>query len=269
MKKIYKIIPLVLAFTLLMCGCGIGLPDDLSYTQIADPSLAHIITDDMITYLPSGESKGKIFLDPGHGYSDPGVVGANYDEDNICESFIVFEISRKVLSLLVSEGYEVMMCRESDYDIRQESEVFKVQPEERTRMANDWGADFFLSLHINSYDEDPSVNYLLCSYTTKSSPDDATMDAFCNYIMTNLTASIGERATNIESNRASTGYYVNTRANMPSILLEMGFITNPTDYENFINTSWQQVAADGITKGIVSIMNSAEYASYKASLTAE
>ncbi len=266
MKNISRLILVVLSIVLIFSGCSLAIPQDLTYTQIADPTLEHIISDNSIIYIPESDVKGKIFLDPGHGFSDPGVLGPNYEEDGVCESFLVFELSKKILSVLVSQGYEVMMCREADYDIRQEKDMYKVQPEDRTKMANDWGADFFLSIHINSYEDDPSTNYLLAAYTTKSSPDDATMEAFCTYILNGMTGTIGERTTNIEKNKPATGYYVNTRANMPSILLEIGFITNPTDYENFKNTSWQQVAAQGISNGIINLLGSPEYAAYKASI---
>ena len=174
MKNISRLICVVMSL-LMLCSCSLAIPQDLTYTQIADPTLEHIISDNSIIYIPDSDVKGKVFLDPGHGFSDPGVLGPNYEEDGVCESFLVFELSKKILSVLVSQGYEVMMCREADYDIRQEKDMYKVQPEDRTKMANDWGADFFLSLHINSYEDDPSTNYLLAAYTTKSSPDDATI----------------------------------------------------------------------------------------------
>ena len=80
----------------------------------------------------------KIFIDPGHGGSDPGAVGFGLQEKNL-----TLDIANRVRDILMSE-YEnvcIKMSRTSD--------VF-VSLSSRTNAANKWGADFYLSIHINS-----------------------------------------------------------------------------------------------------------------------
>ena len=78
----------------------------------------------------------KIFLDPGHGGKDPGAVAAGYREKDIA-----LNIAHMVGMILEEAGAEVRMSRERD--------VF-VCLADRAMMANEWGADLFLSIHCNS-----------------------------------------------------------------------------------------------------------------------
>ena len=78
----------------------------------------------------------KLFLDPGHGGKDPGAVAAGYREKDIA-----LNIAHMVGMILEEAGAEVRMSRERD--------VF-VCLAERAMMANEWGADLFLSIHCNS-----------------------------------------------------------------------------------------------------------------------
>lgn len=80
----------------------------------------------------------KIFIDPGHGGSDPGAVG-----NGIQEKDITLRIATMIRDMLVSE-YEdvtVRMSRTSDET---------VSLSERSNAANAWGADYFVSVHVNA-----------------------------------------------------------------------------------------------------------------------
>ena len=79
----------------------------------------------------------KIFIDPGHGGTDPGAVG-----NGLLEKDLTLSISLKIRNLL--NGYEntqVKLSRDKDITL---------SLKERTDMANAWGADYLLSVHINA-----------------------------------------------------------------------------------------------------------------------
>lgn len=78
----------------------------------------------------------KIFIDPGHGGSDPGASGNGLDEKNV-----VLSISKKIGNILVSKGFEVRFSRSTD---------IAVSLSDRSAQANAWGADLFVSIHCNS-----------------------------------------------------------------------------------------------------------------------
>lgn len=77
----------------------------------------------------------KIFIDPGHGGSDPGAVG-----NGLREKDLTLTISKKIESILKGVA-TVKLSRTNDKTL---------SLAQRTKMANDWGADYFLSVHINA-----------------------------------------------------------------------------------------------------------------------
>ncbi|MCL2284798.1 MAG: N-acetylmuramoyl-L-alanine amidase, partial [Firmicutes bacterium] len=78
----------------------------------------------------------KIFIDPGHGGSDPGALG-----NGMRESDINLDVSNRLAQILRAQGFEVMMSRTTDVTR---------SINERWQMANNWNADYFISVHTNS-----------------------------------------------------------------------------------------------------------------------
>lgn len=80
----------------------------------------------------------KLYLDPGHGGSDPGAQGNDLNEKDV-----TLDIALRLRNILLNdyENVEVRMSRTSDIT----KSLY-----ERTNEANSWGADFYLSIHINS-----------------------------------------------------------------------------------------------------------------------
>lgn len=80
----------------------------------------------------------KIFIDPGHGGADPGTSGYGMQEKNL-----TLQIALTLRNILVNEykGVSVLLSRTSDQT---------VSLTERTNAANNWGADYYLSIHINA-----------------------------------------------------------------------------------------------------------------------
>lgn len=77
----------------------------------------------------------KIFIDPGHGGTDPGAVGNGLQERNVN-----LQIALRVRDILLNE-YDNVTSRTGDQT---------VSLGQRTNAANSWGADYFLSIHINA-----------------------------------------------------------------------------------------------------------------------
>src|SRR5690625_2559502 len=78
----------------------------------------------------------KIFIDPGHGGSDPGAVG-----NGLREKDLTLKISKKIANILKDYHCSVKLSRTGDQTL---------SLKQRTDMANKWGADFLLSVHINA-----------------------------------------------------------------------------------------------------------------------
>jgi N-acetylmuramoyl-L-alanine amidase len=187
-----------------------------------------------------------VFIDPGHGGSDPGATAGGYQEANLN-----LAVAKKVQSLLLNLGYTVYMSRNSDtylglYD--------------RPQMANDLNADLFISIHTNStggattangiesYYYEYNVNYpSKINGDMHNNPDrilkSKSLTEIIHKKMVVYTGS-GDRGTDGDT------FAVIREAAMPATLLEMGFINNTSEREKLVTDSYQNIIAQAIADGI-------------------
>ncbi|MCE4046964.1 MULTISPECIES: N-acetylmuramoyl-L-alanine amidase [Bacillaceae] len=174
----------------------------------------------------------KIFIDPGHGGSDPGAVG-----NGIQEKDITLRIATMIRDMLVSE-YEdvtVRMSRTSDET---------VSLSERSNAANAWGADYFVSVHVNA---GGGIGFESYVYTGVGAPTTTYQTAIHNRII-NLSnwSDRGKKKAN---------FHVLRETNMPAILTENGFIDNATDANKLKSASFLSTLARGHAEGIADAFN--------------
>ena len=178
-------------------------------------------------FRTGGGIKDKIItLDPGHGGSDPGAIGAS----GLKEKQITLEISMRVKELLEKEGAKVYMTRTTDKDVYAANASDRAELQARVNVAEKHNSDLFLSLHINS-SVNKSVGGFSSYYYPKTDNDlkiaKAIQDKFAkNFGVDNL----GVRQAN---------FYVVKRCSMPATLLEMCFISNPKE-EKLMKSKWFQ-----------------------------
>ncbi|WP_251551922.1 Ig-like domain-containing protein [Neobacillus muris] len=188
-----------------------------------------------------------VFLDPGHGGSDPGAIGGGYRESDLN-----LAVAKKVQSLLVDRGYTVYMSRNDD--------TF-VELLDRSEMANNLAADIFISIHHNSTGAGPTSASGIESYFYKYNPD---YPSKINVDMHNNPERISKSMTlaNIiqnnmveytgANNRGTDGqsFAVIREAAMPATLLELGFINNASERQKLVADSYQNTLAKAIADGI-------------------
>lgn len=189
-------------------------------------------------FRTGGGIKDKIItLDPGHGGSDPGAIGAS----GLKEKQITLEISMRVKELLEKEGAKVFMTRTTDKDVYAPNASDRTELQARVNVAEKHNSDLFLSLHINS-SVNKSVGGFSSYYYPKTDNDlkiaKAIQDKFAkNFGVDNL----GVRQAN---------FYVVKRCSMPATLLEMCFISNPKE-EKLMKSKWfQKKTARLIVEGV-------------------
>lgn len=221
----------------------------------------------------------RIVIDPGHGGKDPGAISPT----GIREKDIVLIMGKLLAKRLKQEGFEVFLTRNDDRFLTLE---------ERTAFANKNKADLFISLHVNS-NVDRSVQgietYFLNLTTDASAIEVAAREnATTSKSISDLQLIINDLMLNSKINESSkfassvhnavlssaktVGYkgrnlgvrqapfYVLLGAQMPSILIEMGFITNSTDCSLLRRKSYQNTMIDGIAKGINNYIMNTTYA---------
>jgi N-acetylmuramoyl-L-alanine amidase len=172
-----------------------------------------------------------IVIDAGHGGTDPGTMNGKTYEKNI-----VLSVAKKVKQKLESAGAKVIMTRESD--------VYKTL-EERVQIAKNNYAELFVSIHVNS--GSPAASGTETYYDTSKNPN-----GYESYL---LAKAIEQQiVNNVDMNNRGVkdyDYYVIRNNNVPSVLIELGFITNSSDYKKLISDHYQNIFAQSIYNGIV------------------
>ncbi|WP_208588701.1 N-acetylmuramoyl-L-alanine amidase family protein [Gracilibacillus suaedae] len=171
----------------------------------------------------------KVVVDPGHGGVDPGAIGASgsYEKD------FTLDLSKKLVALLENDpNLEVLMTREGDQFLSSEAR-------ERPNFANDLDADLFLSIHANTY-SDPSVSGTETFYYDQNSKP------LADTIHKHLVNATGYNDRGVKQEN----FFVLKDTNMPAVLLEIGYLTNPQDEQKMMTDVFQQSVAEAITDGI-------------------
>jgi len=250
-------------------------------TELADNLNAPIITpppteDGSRTLTRAlGLKIGRIVIDPGHGGHDTGTIGPT----GLMEKDVVLDVGLRLAKLLREDaGSEVVMTRHDDTFI---------PLEERTAIANEKAADLFISIHANaSHDEDArgiETYYLNFNSNPEAlevaARENATSqqsvhelrDLIKKIALTEKVEESREFATEVQhevhSRLAKAGgkqkdrgvkkapFVVLIGANMPSVLAEISFLTNPKDERMLRQPEYRQKIAQALYQGVIRYVN--------------
>ena len=183
----------------------------------------------------------KIYIDQGHNPKNP---NAGAEGNGLREQDIVYRIGILLANLLrANPNFEVRLSRPTP-----ETQLGNSNSESLRRRvadANAWGADYFISLHTNA-SSIPSANGSEAFAFSQSSP----AFALGEDILVALSSATGLKNRGM---KVRNGLYVLRKTSMPALLLELGFITNPTDAR--LMSESPQLFADGIYRGILEYFN--------------
>lgn len=214
-----------------------------------------------------------IVIDAGHGGKDPGAVGYRRYREKI----VVFKVAKELQKILKSRGYKVYMTRDNDEYVKLSS---------RTKYANNRNADIFISIHANAVSKRKAneVNGIECYFLSPSrsskaksvallenSADLSDMnmygkDSFLNLLnhhnilasnklaidlQRGMLGSLNKQYKNVTDGGVREGpFWVLVGAQMPSVLVEVGFITHPTEARRLVDNMYRKTLATGIANGI-------------------
>ena len=214
-----------------------------------------------------------IVIDPGHGGKDTGAIGYKRKR----EKDIVLSIAKKVYKELKKKGFRVYLTRRGDYFVTLRS---------RTRMANRVKANLFLSIHANAAPNKRKYlsmkgveTFFLSPARSERAKRIAALEnrvdmKNLSYYSKNVFLNFINREKTILSNKLAIDvhrsilahlrkkysvkdggvrpgpFWVLVGAQMPSILVEVGYITNPTEAMRLSNPLYQRYIAKGIAEGI-------------------
>ncbi|MDU4961478.1 MAG: N-acetylmuramoyl-L-alanine amidase [Sporomusaceae bacterium] len=184
-----------------------------------------------------GLAKKVIVIDPGHGGSDPGAIGAG----GLREKDVNLAVALQVKALLQKAGAKVTLTRETDVDVFGPNASDVEELKSRTTAANNQKADVFVSIHANS-----SVNRDVAGTSTyyyQKTPYDLML---AKAIQQEMLQAGGRPDLSVRS----ANFYVIKRTIVPSALVEMAFISNKGEEELLRSPQFQQKMAQGIVRGI-------------------
>jgi N-acetylmuramoyl-L-alanine amidase CwlD len=182
----------------------------------------------------------KIAIDPGHGGYDAGAVGPT----GILEKNVNLAIALKVGKILQQNGIDVVYTRTSD-NVSWPSDVVK-DLQTRCDIANNANVNYFVCIHANSY-TDPTVNGTETYYLSGSTEG----QKLAQSIQQELVKANGLQDRGIKT----ANYYVLKNTNVPAILTEVAFISNPSEESLLNSNDFQEKSAEGIANGILKAVN--------------
>ncbi|MBO4981940.1 MAG: N-acetylmuramoyl-L-alanine amidase [Lachnospiraceae bacterium] len=171
-----------------------------------------------------------IVIDPGHGGSDEGC-----SRDGILEKDVNLKIAEAAESRLKELGYQVQLTRALDTGLTLE---------ERVECANNAGADAYISIHQNAC-EISSVWGIETWYSAQKEGGDSRRLASLIQMYTTQKTGAGDRGV-VEDE----SLYVTRETDMPSCLVETGFLSNAKERGELVSAEYQDRIVDGIVSGI-------------------
>ncbi len=191
-----------------------------------------------------------ICLDPGHGFGDGG-TDSEYLGD-LMEKDITLAVVELLKAKLEALGYNVILTHDGKTFPKSAeddgNDLFR--PQERISYVSDLDIEFYLSMHCDSYPADSSVKGTRLYYsagTVHTKESGAVAKAMMDGINGALPNSKKSLLREMEHDAA---YYVLRACPVPSVLIEMGFVSNKTDAQNMVSEAWRETFAQGIVDGL-------------------
>ncbi|WP_297440139.1 N-acetylmuramoyl-L-alanine amidase [Sulfurimonas sp.] len=223
---------------------------------------------------PTRLDKNKVIvIDAGHGGKDPGAIGYT----GYREKVIVLAIAKELSRILKARGYKVYMTRKSDKFIKLRN---------RTKFANRKNADIFISIHANAVSKRQAHKargiecYFLATSRSKRAKKVAEIEnsasledmnfygkeSFLNTLNSHNIVAANKLAIDLQRSALSAlkkkykyvkdagvregPFWVLVGAQMPAVLVEVGFISNPQEAKKLVKKEYQKTMAKGLANGV-------------------
>ncbi len=180
-----------------------------------------------------GISSALVMIDPGHGGKDPGAIGAG----SLREVDVIFPIAKQVAEILQKKGVTTQLTRDRDYF---------VGLNERVQMSAQAGATIFVSIHANSINNRPDVQGLETYHHHLGAELAQTVhNKIISVFNVDLQIPLNDRRTR------NARFLVLRKSDIPAILVEVGYVSSPTEAQKLGQAQYQTQMARAIAQGIL------------------
>jgi N-acetylmuramoyl-L-alanine amidase len=194
---------------------------------------------------PAEEDQRKIILiDPGHG----GIDGGAASRKGTVEKDLNLKISLKLRDKLKEEGYVVLLTREEDKGLYNNTEsVQKMKLEDlnnRCKIKRDSNCDVFISIHQNHF---PQIKYYGAQVWYSRSDNSQRLG---HIIQRNLRNDLSNGNQREEKCSGNDYKILRCYLNIPSVIVECGFLSNPREEVQLKDDNYQDIIAESLAKSI-------------------
>jgi len=181
----------------------------------------------------------KVVIDAGHGGYQTGAAVSGVYEKNLN-----LDIAKRLNSLLQAEGVKTYMTRTGD------SYVSLYQ---RSGLANSVDADLLVSIHNNAQKQNWVTGSMTLYYPYGgNSRGSLSAEKFASIVQDNITGGIGTKDLGIIKR---PNLAVLRTAKMPAVIVEVGYMTNKTDFKNLLSASFKQKAANSLKDAVIQALD--------------
>lgn len=212
-------------------------------------NLKYISSEAYDRKIKVSNEKKIILIDPGHGGIDGGAVS----KKGTIEKDINLKISLKLKKELEARGFDVVLTREEDKGLYSDTGKIRDKKNEdlnnRCKVKNETKCHAFISVHLNMFEQ--SQYYGAQVWYSKEGES----GQFAHIIQQNLIKDINNN--NKRREKCAKGAYKILRCHddIPSVLVECGFLSNPTEEEKLKEDSYQQEIAKSLARSVEEFFN--------------
>lgn len=190
------------------------------------------------------ETSKTILIDPGHG----GIDGGAQAKDGTCEKDINLSISLKLKKYLESKKYKVIMTRQEDKGLYTESgKIRKKKLEDlqnRCKIKVNSNCDAFVSVHLNMFPESKYYGAQVWYGDNKES------EKLAGIIQRNMIENLDKNNKRKEKPAKDSYKILRCGKDIPSVIVECGFLSNDAERQKLKDTSYQQKIAESLGKSL-------------------
>lgn len=191
-----------------------------------------------------GEINKIILIDPGHG----GVDGGAESKKGYLEKHINLSISLKLRDKLKNMGYEVIMTRESDKGLYGLGGTIRNKKTEdlsnRCKIKRESNCDVFISIHQNFFEQ----SFYHGAQVWYSKNQDS--ERLAHIIQQNLKNDLDKKNNRVEKPAGNAYKVLRCDCDIPSVIVECGFLSNSQEEEKLRNEEYQNKIADSLAKSV-------------------
>jgi N-acetylmuramoyl-L-alanine amidase len=171
-----------------------------------------------------------VALDPGHGGRDPGAVSGDVLEKNLN-----LAIAQKTQALMATDPrLQPVMTRTADTYVALEDRIAKAEAA---------GAQIYVCIHVNSFDQPDAAGVETWVDNTRADDDPS-------WVLASMVQSALSNATAARNRGIRTQESFLQRTTMPAVSVEVGYLTNPDELTKLLDPAYQATIATGIVQGV-------------------